>query len=136
MTAATPHRLVNPPELAPAVGFAHAVDVAPGRWVVLGGETGHRRNGTLPDGLVAQLDQALANVVTALAACDAGPEHLVHTLIYVTDVAAYRAQLPQLGEAWRRHLGRHYPATALLGVTELFDPAAEIEIVATAVVPD
>ncbi len=132
----TPHRLVNPPELAPAVGFAHAVGVAPGRWVELAGQTGHRADMTLPEGLVAQLDQALANIVAALAACGATPEHLVRTTLYVTDVGAYRKQLPELGAVWRRHLGRHYPAAALLGVTELVDPAALIEVVATAVVPD
>jgi hypothetical protein len=50
--------------------------------------------------------------------------------------AAYRAALAELGAAYRRHLGRHYVATALFEVAGLFDPAAKVELVGTAVVPD
>jgi enamine deaminase RidA (YjgF/YER057c/UK114 family) len=50
-------------------------------------------------------------------------------------MAEYRASLRELGAVYRRHLGRHYPAMALLGVAELFDPAAVVELVATAVIP-
>jgi enamine deaminase RidA (YjgF/YER057c/UK114 family) len=56
--------------------------------------------------------------------------------IYVTDVAAYKGALTELGAAYREHFGRHYPATALLGVSELFDPAAKVELVCTAVIPN
>jgi len=51
-------------------------------------------------------------------------------------VAAYRAALPELKTVWRKHFGRHYPAVALLGVAALFDDAAKVELVATAVIPD
>ncbi len=50
--------------------------------------------------------------------------------------AAYRAALAELGAAYRRHLGRHYVATALFEVAGLFDPAAKVELVGIAVVPD
>lgn len=131
------HRIVNPSGLAPPVGFAHAVAAAPGRLVHLGGQTG-----CLPDGsitattVVEQFDQAAANVVAALAACGGRPDHLVQLVIYVTDIAAYRASLRDLGEVYRRHLGRHYPAMALIGVGELFDPKALVELVGVAVVPE
>jgi enamine deaminase RidA (YjgF/YER057c/UK114 family) len=54
----------------------------------------------------------------------------------VTDVEAYRAARSELGKCWKDRLGRHYPAMALLGVTELFDPAAMVELVGVAVVPE
>ncbi len=54
--------------------------------------------------------------------------------IYVTDVAEYRASLPQLGQIWRLHFGRRYPAMGLFGVTELFDPAAKVELMGVAVI--
>jgi enamine deaminase RidA (YjgF/YER057c/UK114 family) len=130
------HELVNPPELSPPVGFAHAVVAAPGRTVYLGGQTAHGPGGRIAgDTLVEQFDAALGNVVTALRAAGAEPEHLVSVTIYTTDLAAYRAGRRELGEAYRRHLGRHYPAMALFGVTGLFDPAALVELVCTAVVP-
>lgn len=133
----TPHRIVNPPGLAPATGFAHAVVAAAGRTVHIGGQTAHDRDGAVVGATVAeQFGHAAANLVTALAACDALPAHLVSLTIYVTDVPAYRAQLADVGAAYRRHLGRHFPAMALFGITELFDPAAMIELVAVAVIPD
>jgi enamine deaminase RidA (YjgF/YER057c/UK114 family) len=56
-------------------------------------------------------------------------------VIYSTDVGAYRAQLRELGTAWRGRFGKHYPAMALIGTTELFDPEAQVELVGVAVVP-
>lgn len=133
---ATPHEIVNPPTLLPPTGFSHAVVAAPGRTIHFGGQTGHRGDGSLPDGLVAQFDQAASNLATAVAAVAAGPEHLVSLHVFVTDAGAYRAALHPLGEAYRRHLGRHYPAMALFEVSRLFDADALVELVAVAVVPD
>jgi enamine deaminase RidA (YjgF/YER057c/UK114 family) len=130
------HELVNPQELSPPVGFSHAVVAAPGRTVYLGGQTAHGPDGRLSGRtLVEQFDAAAANVVTALAAAGAAPEHLVSVTIYTTDLAAYRWSLRELGEVYRRHLGRHYPAMALFGVGGLLDPEALVELVCTAVVP-
>ncbi|MCP2260696.1 Enamine deaminase RidA, house cleaning of reactive enamine intermediates, YjgF/YER057c/UK114 family [Streptoalloteichus tenebrarius] len=130
------HRVVNPDDLARPVGFAHAVVAAPGTTVHLGGQTAQGPDGAvLGSTVVEQFDVAAGNVVRALAAAGARPEHLVSLLIYVTDVAEYRAALRDLGPVYRRHFGRHYPAVALLGVAELFDPDARVELVGTAVIP-
>jgi enamine deaminase RidA (YjgF/YER057c/UK114 family) len=119
------------------VGFSHAVVPADGRTVYLAGQTGHRADGALAgDTLVEQFDQALANVVGALAGAGGRPEHLVRVHIYVTDADDYRGRLRALGDAWRRHLGAHYPAVALFEVSGLFDPVARVELVGTAVVPE
>lgn len=132
-----PHRAVNSPDLAPAVGFSHAVVAARGRLVFLGGQIG-----SLPDGsmagttLLVQFDRALLNVRTALDSVGARPEHLVQLQIYCLDAAAYRSQLHDLGVAYRRVLGPHYPATALFAVAGLFVPAALVELVGTAVLPE
>ncbi|WP_018685883.1 RidA family protein [Actinokineospora enzanensis] len=131
----TPHRIVTAPDLAPPVGFAHAVVAAPGHMVHLGGQTAQDHTGaivgtTMPE----QFDQAAANVTAALRAAGARPEHLVSLTIYVTDVPAYRAALTELGPLWRKHFGRHYPAVALIGVQALFDTTALIELVGSAVV--
>jgi enamine deaminase RidA (YjgF/YER057c/UK114 family) len=133
----SPHRMVNPEGLAPPVGFAHAVVAAPGRTVYLGGQAAQGPDGAIAGATLAeQFDLAAANLVAALAAAGGAPEHLVSLHVYVTDAAAYRAALAELGAAYRRHLGRHYVATALFEVAGLFDPAAEVELVGIAVVPD
>ena len=54
----------------------------------------------------------------------------------MTDVDEYRASLGELGEVWRNRFGRRYPAMALVGVAELFEPGAKVELMGTAVVPD
>ncbi|WP_243859181.1 RidA family protein [Amycolatopsis arida] len=130
------HEVVVAPGLAAPVGFAHAVVAAPGRTVYLGGQTAQGPDGAIRgDTVVEQFDVAAGNVVAALRAAGGRPEHLVSLLIHVTDVPAYRAALGELGAVWRRHFGRHYPAVALFGVAELFDPDARVELLGTAVVP-
>ena len=133
---AGPHLIVNAPGLAPPVGFAHAVVAAHGRTVFLGGQIGADPRGQVSaTGVAEQLDLALANLVLALRAAGGRPEHLVWMQIFVTDAAAYRSELKRLGEVWRRHLGRHYVATALLEVSALFEPAARVEVMGIAVIP-
>jgi enamine deaminase RidA (YjgF/YER057c/UK114 family) len=133
----TPHRLVNPETLAPPVGYAHAVAAAPGRVVALAGQVAQDADGVVRgEDVVEQFGRAAANVVTALAAAGGSPEHLVSLQVFTTDLAAYRASLTALGEAYRRAFGRHYPAMAVIGVPELFDPAALVELVGVAVVPE
>jgi enamine deaminase RidA (YjgF/YER057c/UK114 family) len=132
----TTHELVNPAQLAPAVGFSHAVLAAPGRTVYLGGQTAQRPDGTIAGTTLSeQFDHALENLVTALRAVGAEPEYLVNMIVYTTDAAGYRAGLRELGEIYRRHLGKHYPAMAFFEVQGLFDPEAKIELVCTAVIP-
>ena len=132
----SPHRVVNPEGLAPPVGFAHAVVAAPGRTVYLGGQAAQGPDGAIAGATLAeQFDLAAANLVAALAAAGGAPGHLVSLHVYVTDAAAYRAALAELGAAYRRHLGRHFVATALFEVAGLFDPAAKVELVGVAVVP-
>ena len=130
------NEIVTAPELAPPVGYAHAVVGAPGgRTVHLGGQTALGADGAIHgETLAEQFDLAAANVLAALRAAGGAPEDVVQMLVFVTDVAEYKASLPALGEVWKRHFGRRYPALALLGVSALFDDAARIELVATAVI--
>ncbi len=131
------HRLLNPDSLAPARGFSHAVVAAPGRTVFLGGQTAHDAHGSLwGETVVEQFDGAAANVVEALGAAGARPEHVVSMMIYVTDADEYRASLQEIGGVYRNHFGTHYPAIALFEVASLFDPDAKVELVCTAVIPE
>jgi enamine deaminase RidA (YjgF/YER057c/UK114 family) len=133
----TEHRIVIVPSLAPPIGYAHAVVAALGRTVFLGGQTALGPDGTIVGtSMVEQFDVAAGNVVTALTAAGGRPEDLVSLTIYVTDVPAYRSALAELGAVYQRHFGKHYVATALLGVEELFDEDAIVELVGIAVVPE
>jgi enamine deaminase RidA (YjgF/YER057c/UK114 family) len=124
------HRIVNAPGLAKPVGYAHAVVAAPGRTVYLGGQIGAGET------VVDQFAAAAANLVAALRAAGGEPDDLVSVVVYATDVGEYRASLRELGEVWRHHFGRRYPAMALVGVSALLNPEARVELMGVAVVPD
>lgn len=131
------HRFLNPAGLAPPVGFSHVALPAPGRLVFLAGQTAHLADGSLAGTTVAeQFTAAAANVVAALAAGGARPADVVWLQIFVTDVDAYHDALKTIGAAYRDAFGAHYPPMALFGVSRLFDPAAMVELMAIAVVPE
>lgn len=133
----SPHRMVNPPELLTPAGFSHACVPVAGRTIYLAGQTAHAPDGTIaPATMAGQMDRALANTATALRAAGAQPEHLVSMQLFVTSAAEYRDGMKEIGEVWRKHLGRHYPAVSLFEIRSLFDPAAKVEIVSVAVIPE
>jgi enamine deaminase RidA (YjgF/YER057c/UK114 family) len=117
--------IVNPPELPEPIGYAHAV-VARGA-VYLGGQTGEGAS------LVDQFDSAAGKLVTALRAAGAEPDQLVSLVVYTTVIEEYRAAGQELGEVWRRHFGRWYPAMALIGVSALYEPESRVELMGVAV---
>jgi enamine deaminase RidA (YjgF/YER057c/UK114 family) len=125
----SPHRIVNPSELGKPTGFSHAV-VASGRTVHLAGQIGEGAT------LAEQFDSAAANMIVALRAAGGDVEDLVSLQVFTTSVAAYKQSLPELGRVWRKHFGRHYPAMGLFGVSELFEPEAQVELMGVAVLPD
>ena len=126
---------INPAELARPSGFSHAVSVPAGRLVFLAGQTGMDRDGRIvPGGVVAQFEQALSSLLTALAAAGGQPSDLASVTIYLTDVEDYQAHGKEIGQVWRRLAGSDYPAMAGVGVTRLWHPDAVVEIQGFAVV--
>ncbi|OXM75188.1 MULTISPECIES: RidA family protein [Amycolatopsis] len=125
---------VNPPELAPPRGFSHAV-VGTGTTVFLAGQTALDRSGRIVGGdIVAQFEQALSNLLTALRAAGGEPGQLASLTVYVTDMDDYRAHAGEIGRVWRRLAGRDYPAMAGIGVARLWDAEALVEVQGFAVV--
>jgi enamine deaminase RidA (YjgF/YER057c/UK114 family) len=126
---------INPAELARPSGFSHAVSVPAGRMVFLAGQIGMDRDGELAaGGVVPQFEQALSNLLIALAGAGGHPSDLVSVTIYLTDVVDYQARAKEIGAVWRRLAGTEYPAMAGVGVTRLWLPEAAVEIQGIAVV--
>lgn len=130
------HRRVDPPSLPPPKGYSNGVLAARGRTLYLAGQVGWDRDERFAVGLAAQVDRALENLVAVLRAAGAAPEHLVSMRIYTRSVEAWRAEAKAVGEAWRKHLGRWYPAMTLVEVARLYDAPALVEIESVAVVPE
>jgi len=126
---------INPAELARPSGFSHAVSVPAGRMVFLAGQIGMDRDGELAaGGVVPQFEQALSNLLIALAGAGGHPSDLVSVTIYLTDVVDYQARAKEIGAVWRRLAGTDYPAMAAVGVTRLWRPELLVEIQGIAVV--
>ena len=126
---------VNPPELGRPSGFSHAV-VGEGRTVFLAGQTALDASGRIVgEGVVAQFERALGNLLTALRAAGGEPEHLASLTVYIVDMDDYRARAGDIGQVWKRLVGRDYPAMAGIGVSRLWDAEALVEVQGFAVLP-
>jgi enamine deaminase RidA (YjgF/YER057c/UK114 family) len=130
----TGQRILQPASWPRPRGFANGI-VAAGETIFLAGQVGWDSQGRFAEGLANQVGQALANIVTLLAEAGAEPRHLVRLTWFVTDLRAYRENTMTIGTAYRRVIGRHFPAMSVLGVSQLVEPEALVEIEATAVLP-
>ncbi len=130
-------KTVQPEGWAPAKGYANGAACEGGRTVYVAGQIGWDGQQQFhSDDFVEQWDQALANVVAVVRAAGGGPEHVVKMTVYVTDLDAYRGSLREVGARWKKHLGRHFPAMALVGMAGLVERRAKVEIEAVAHLPE
>ena len=88
------------------------------------------------DDLVAQIAQAMRNVVAILACDGAGPEHVTNLVWYFIDKREYARVCREIGKVYREIMGRNFPAMTAVQVSALIEDRAKVEIQATAVVPD
>lgn len=127
--------VLQPPGWPRPRGYANGMS-ARGRLVVTGGVVGWDAMGHFPESLAAQARQCFENIRAILAEGEALPGHLVRLTWYVVSIEDYTANLKEIGRAYRDVFGAHYPAMAVVQVVRLVEPAAKIEIEATAVVAE
>lgn len=131
-------QIINPRSLGAPRGYSHGLlTLDGGRLLFVAGQTASDASGKVAiAGFVEQWGRALEKVLTVVREAGGSPGDIARLTIYVTDLAAYLANLQALGEAYRDLMGPHYPAMALVEVKGLVDAGAVVEIEATAVVPD
>ena len=123
---------VDPDSLPRPVGYSHGMR-GTGELLVVAGQIGAGKDGrVVSDDFVAQFAAALDNVLAVVAAAGGEPERIARLTLYVTSAAEYRRCRKALGEAYRRRMGRHYPAMTLVEVAGLFEEGARVEIEALA----
>ena len=124
---------VNPASLARPRGYSHGMTGTGALLFVAGqiawDETGHMVSADFS----TQFAQALDNVLAVVREAGGEPTRVARLTIYVTDKELYRNSLQEIGEAYRKRMGRHYPAMALVEVRSLLEDEALVEIEATAV---
>ncbi len=129
-------QFINPSDWKRPSGYANGV-IAEGRLFFVAGQIGWDGEQKLvSEDLGEQTTQALRNIKSVLLAGGAKPEHVVRMTWYVTDKQAYNAATKTIGAAYREVFGAHYPAMTLVQVADLLEEGAQIEIEATAVIPN
>jgi enamine deaminase RidA (YjgF/YER057c/UK114 family) len=132
----TGRRILQPAGWPRPSGYSNGI-VADGPTIVLAGQIGWDPiSSRLAEGLAAQVEQALRNIVALLAEAGAGSADIMRLTWFVTDMEQYRQNAKSIGEGYRRVMGRHFPTMSVIGVSCLVEREALVEIEATAVAGD
>jgi len=128
-----PHRSLHPESWAPAKGYANGM-LTPDGTLFVGGQIGWTKDQVFErKDFIGQMEQALLNVAAVVAAAGGTVSDVTRLTWYVTDKKEYLAHQREVGEAYRKVFGRHFPAMTMVVVAGLVEDAALVEIEATAV---
>ena len=128
-------KLINPQSLGAPSGYSNGLlTEASGRLLFIAGQIAwNERHEIVSEDFVEQFDKALENVVAVVNEAGGKASDIARLIIYVTDKQAYRERTREVGERYRKHLGKHFPAMVLVQVAGLLDDAAKVEIEGIAV---
>lgn len=115
-------------------GYSNGIQTD-GTHVYVAGMIGWDSDGKIPPEFIEQFENVLKNTVAVLREAGAGPEHVVRMTWFIKGLDAYRENLPKIGKVWRKIIGDNFPAMAVVGVTDLVERDALVEIETTAVIP-
>ncbi|MGQ0662835.1 MAG: RidA family protein [Pseudomonadota bacterium] len=127
------NKLINPPDIAGPFGnYSHACAAgANQRWLMVAGQVGVRPDATTAEGIEAQTEVALRNLVAILAADKMDIKDIVKMTTLIVD----RDDLPGYRRGRDKVLGDHCPPNTLHVVVGLAKPEWLIEIEAFAAKP-
>ena len=134
-TSDATHEFLHPRNWKRAKGYSNGV-AAEGRMVFVAGQIGWNADQQFESlDFVAQVRQALENIVAVVQEAGGRCEHVTRLTWFITDKAEYLSRLPEVGAAYRSVMGKHFPAMTMVQVTALIEDRARVEIEASAVVP-
>ncbi|UWQ96402.1 RidA family protein [Rhodobacteraceae bacterium M385] len=126
------NKTIQPDGWAPAKGYANGV-LAPDGTLYIGGQIGWNAEQKFTShDFIGQMEQALRNIVDVVVAAGGKVEDITRLTWFVIDKAEYMARQREVGEVYRKVLGRHFPAMSMLIVAGLVEDDALLEIEATA----
>ncbi len=126
------HRNIQPEGWAPARGYANGIEAEGVLYV--GGQIGWNAQQVFEaTDFIGQLEQALRNIADVVRTAGGQVEDVVRLTWFITDKREYMARQREVGAAYRRVFGKHFPAMSVVVVRELIEDQALIEIEATAV---
>ncbi len=128
--------IINPDGWAKPLGYNNGMLAKKvGRVLFIAGQIGWDKDQKLvSQDFVAQFEQALSNVVAITKAAGGEATDIGKLTIYVTDKQEYIDQIKAVGAVYRKEIGKHFPAMALVEVKALLEPDAKVEIEAMAII--
>lgn len=128
-------RTIHPKGWAPALGYANGM-LMPDGTLHIGGQIGWDKDKRFVEGgFLPQMEQALRNIAEIVRAAGGDVTDIGRLTWFVTDKAEYLAKQREVGQAYQRVFGKHFPAMSMLVVQALVEDAALVEIEATAFIP-
>jgi enamine deaminase RidA (YjgF/YER057c/UK114 family) len=123
-------RPINPESLGAPRGYSHGIIAdASGKLLFISGQLGwDKQQKIINSSFVDQFDTALGNVIAVVEEAGGRPDQIARLNIYVTDKLEYLERTRQVGERYRRRMGKHFPAMVLIEVRGLLDSEAKVEI--------
>jgi enamine deaminase RidA (YjgF/YER057c/UK114 family) len=123
-------KLINPKSLGTPRGYSNGVLAdAGGKLLFIAGQIGwNEKQEIASHDLVEQFDRALGNVISVVKEAGGTPADIARLVIYVTSKTEYRQRTQEVGERYRAHMGKHFPAMVLVEVKSLLEDAAQVEI--------
>ena len=130
-----PFELINPQSLGAPSGYSNGLlTEAGGRLLFIAGQIAwNEKHKIVSDDFVEQFDKALENVIAVVSEASGKASDVARLVIYVTNKSEYLEQTGAVGERYRKHMGKHFPAMVLVQVAGLVDNAARVEIEGIAV---
>lgn len=128
-------KTIQPEGWAKPRGYANGM-LAPDGTLHVGGQIGWEADQVFrTHDFVGQFEQVLRNILAVVEAAGGRAEHVARLTWFVKDKSEYMARQREVGEAYRRVMGRHFPAMSVVMVADLVEPEALLEIEATAHIP-
>ncbi|MEP2705826.1 MAG: RidA family protein [Roseibium sp.] len=126
------HEIIHPEGWAPAKGYANGVLSRQGV-LHIGGQIGWDKDKKfVSNDFIGQMEQVLRNILEIVEAAGGSASDIVRLTWFVIDKKEYLARQREVGDAYRRVLGRHFPAMSMVVVAGLIEDEALVEIEATA----
>ena len=128
-------KIITPEGWPPAPGYANGMLMADGTLHIagqIGWDANHEFAGS---DFISQMEQALANVADVVRAAGGDVGDIGRMTWFVKDKRDYLNRQREVGQAYRRVMGKHFPAMSMIVISDLVEDKAVIEIEATAFVP-
>ena len=126
------NKIIQPDGWAPAKGYANGV-LTRGKTLYIGGQIGWNSEKVfVSKDFIGQMEQVLNNIKKIVETAGGQVENITRLTWFLIDKNDYLSNQRNVGEAYRRVLGRHFPAMSVVVVKELIEDDALIEIEATA----